>query len=293
MDSTSPTLPDFDALWDYQQPAVSETRFRELLPAAQASGNADYHAQLLTQIARTQGLQRQFDAAHETLNGVQPMLSDQTPIARVRYLLERGRVYNSARQPEQARPLFLEAWDAARTAGDDNLAVDAAHMMGIIEPPEEQIAWDERALQMAENSEQPEARRWLGSLYNNLAWTYHDLGQYDRALDLFMRAQVWHELYGTPYTIRVARWSIGRALRSFEMLEEALVIQRGLLRELTTSGERDGYVYEELGECLLLKGELDEAAPYFRQAYLELAQDQWLVANEPTRLERLKTLGNV
>ncbi|MBL8162673.1 MAG: tetratricopeptide repeat protein [Anaerolineae bacterium] len=292
MDSTSPTLPDFDALWDYQQPAVSETRFRELLPAAQASGNADYHAQLLTQIARTQGLQRQFDAAHETLNGVQPMLSDQTPIARVRYLLERGRVYNSARQPEQARPLFLEAWDAARTAGDDNLAVDAAHMMGIIEPLEEQIAWDERALQMAENSEQPEARRWLGSLYNNLAWTYHDLGQYDRALDLFMRAQVWHELYGTPYTIRVARWSIGRALRSFEMLEEALVIQRGLLRELTTSGERDGYVYEELGECLLLKGELDEAAPYFRQAYLELAQDQWLVANEPTRLERLKTLGN-
>ncbi len=292
MDSTSPTLPDFDALWDYQQPAVSETRFRELLPAAQASGNADYHAQLLTQIARTQGLQRQFDAAHETLNGVQPMLSDQTPIARVRYLLERGRVYNSARQPEQARPLFLEAWDAARTAGDNNLAVDAAHMMGIIEPPEEQIAWDERALQMAENSEQPEARRWLGSLYNNLAWTYHDLGQYDRALDLFMRAQVWHELHGTPFTIRVARWSIGRALRSFEMLEEALVIQRGLLRELTTSGERDGYVYEELGECLLLKGELGEAAPYFRQAYLELAQDQWLVANEPTRLERLKTLGN-
>jgi tetratricopeptide (TPR) repeat protein len=107
-----------------------------------------------------------------------------------------------------------------------------------------------------------------------------------------MRAQVWHELHGTPYTIRVARWSIGRALRSLEMVEEALVVQHGLLRELATSGERDGYVYEELGECLLLKGELDEAEPYFRQAYLELAPDDWLKAHEPTRLERLRTLGN-
>lgn len=292
MDETRPTLPDLDALWDDQQPAYSEARFRDLLPAAQASGSSDYYAQVLTQIARAQGLQQQFEAAHDTLNSAETLLSDQTPTARLRCLLERARVYNSAGQAEQARPLLLEAWESARAAGNDALAIDAAQMLGSIEPPEQQIAWNERALQLAEASEQPRARRWLGSLYSSLGWGYHELGQYERALDLFIRAQVWHEQYGTPSTVRAARWSIGRALRSFEMLEEALVIQRGLLRELTLSGERDGYVYEELGECLLLKGELDEAALFFRQAYLELSQDQRLRANEPTRLERLRTLGN-
>ncbi|HEX6385768.1 MAG TPA: hypothetical protein VF177_13945, partial [Anaerolineae bacterium] len=62
------TLPDFDQLWDYSQPASTEERFRELLPAAEAAGDDSYLAQLLTQIARAQGLQRQFAAAHETLD---------------------------------------------------------------------------------------------------------------------------------------------------------------------------------------------------------------------------------
>ena len=63
--ATGKTLPDFDALWDYDQPAKTEAAFRALLPQAEASGDSSYYIELLTQIARTQGLQRDFAAAHQ------------------------------------------------------------------------------------------------------------------------------------------------------------------------------------------------------------------------------------
>ena len=63
-------LPDFNLLWDYGQPAETEARFRELLPAARACGDRDYYLQLLTQIARAQGLQKRFEQAHATLDHV-------------------------------------------------------------------------------------------------------------------------------------------------------------------------------------------------------------------------------
>jgi hypothetical protein len=49
-------LPDFDALWDYDDPAASERAFRALLPIAEASGDRNYHVELLTQIAQAEGL---------------------------------------------------------------------------------------------------------------------------------------------------------------------------------------------------------------------------------------------
>ena len=64
-----------------------------------------------------------------------------------------------------------------------------------------------------------------------------------------------------------------------------------LLREFDTLGEQDGYVYEEIAECLAALGHDDEARPYFAHAYETLSRDPWLVESEPARLERLRTLG--
>jgi len=60
MDAQKTNLPDFDALWDYNNPAATEQQFRALLAQAKSSGNRDYHAQLLTQLARALGLHRRF-----------------------------------------------------------------------------------------------------------------------------------------------------------------------------------------------------------------------------------------
>ena len=51
-----PTLPDFDSLWNFDAPETSEAAFRAVLPVAKSSGDRDYLAQLLTQIARSEGL---------------------------------------------------------------------------------------------------------------------------------------------------------------------------------------------------------------------------------------------
>ncbi|MCC7358963.1 MAG: tetratricopeptide repeat protein [Anaerolineales bacterium] len=280
---------DIDKLWNYDEPAASEQRFRDQLPAVEPGGVT--HIALLTQVARAQGLQRQFEAAHATLDEAQQRLTDGMTVARLRYLLERGRVYNSARQAEQAAPLFRAAWELATTSAQDFYAVDAAHMLGICEPPAQQIEWNERALALAEISGDPRARGWAGSLYNNLGWTYHDQGDFARALDLFERGAAFRQEQGQTPQWRMARWCVARCLRSLGRTAEALEQQQRLHEEHGRAGTRDGFVAEELGECLLALGRGDEARPYFRQAYIELAQDPWLQEGEPARLERLKALG--
>jgi tetratricopeptide (TPR) repeat protein len=286
-------LPEFDSLWDYDRPAEAEARFRELLPAARESGDKAYLAELLTQIARAQGLQRRFDDAHHTLDEAESLLPADAARPRIRYLLERGRVFNSAGKKDLARPLFLLAWETARAAGEDAYAADAAHMMGIVEPAERQLEWNLKALELAENSSDPQTQRWCGSLYNNIGWTYHDLGQYEDALKMFQRSVAWRESRGERREAQIARWTVARALRSLGRVTEALDMQRALQTELAADGVTDGYVPEEIGECLLLLGQPEEARPYFANAYAQLSKDEWLVANETARLERLKQLGGI
>src|SRR5689334_3443270 len=132
--TASPTEPaDFDALWDYDDPVGTETRFRPRL-ASLAPGSAE-QVELLTQIARAQGLQRQFEAAHATLDQAQAGLPHAAARVHIRYLLERGRVFNSSGRKAQASVLFLQAWQRATVAGEDFYAVDAAHMLAISAPP--------------------------------------------------------------------------------------------------------------------------------------------------------------
>ncbi|KPV46556.1 hypothetical protein SE17_43205, partial [Kouleothrix aurantiaca] len=172
MDTQETDQPDFDALWDYNDPGATEQRFRAILAQAEQSGNRDYYAQLLTQLARALGLQRRFAEAHATLDAATTLVSPDLALARVRHTLERGRLFNSAGEPDAARPFFQAAWEAAQAAGDDGYAVDAAHMLGIVSPPAEKLAWEQRALALAEISPQPRARKWLASLYNNMGWSY-------------------------------------------------------------------------------------------------------------------------
>ena len=191
-------LPDFDQLWDYNDPEKTEKVFKELVSESRNSGDREYQAQLLTQIARSHSLRRNFEDAHRILDDVEKMinvvaaaLDIQTPVARIRCILERGRAHNSAGQIEAARPLFLEAWELARNAREDYHAVDAAHMLGICEPGDASLMWNNRAMEVAEASDDPRAQGWLGALYNNTGWTYHDADQYERALDLFEKGLAW------------------------------------------------------------------------------------------------------
>ncbi len=285
-------LPNFDALWDYANPANTEATFRLLLPQAIASGNISYHLQLLTQIARAQGLQRQFTEAHLTLDGVAPLVQSEVSLAQARYFLERGRVFNSSGQPDEAVLWFTRAYQSAITQHAEYHAIDALHMLGIAAPPEERLKWNEQALDLAEKTSDLQAQNWRGALYNNIGWTYHDAGQYEQAMEMFQRAYVFQQSTGNAKEIRIARWCIGRELRSLNHCQEALELQQALYADWAASGEQQaGYVSEEIAECLNALGRQDESRPYFAEAFALLAKDPWFAAQEPERLQRIYRLG--
>jgi tetratricopeptide (TPR) repeat protein len=287
-----PTPAALDALWDFDDPRSSEARFREFIGRVRRPTDTDLRAEALTQLARSQGLQRKFGPAHRTLDTLVPSLSKLGARARVRYSLERGRVFNSEGAPGKALPQFLDAWRRARHAREDRLAVDAAHMVAIVKSGAAQRTWNSRALELAERSRDPAARRWRASLLNNIGWSWFGSENYRAALVSFRRAVRLRQQQRVAAETRIARWCVAKTLRMLGRTEEALRLHRRLSEDWRRAGGKDGYVYEEMGECLLVLGRSTEARGFFRRAYGELSKDGWLVANEPKRLDRLRRLGS-
>jgi tetratricopeptide (TPR) repeat protein len=290
------TREDFEHLWNYEQAAESEARFRAAL--TEAPGGSEDESQLLTQLARTHSLRRNFAEAHRLLDRVEPRLATSSAKIAIRYALERGRTFNSTGGDEnkrRAKALFESAWERASAAGLDFYAIDAAHMLAIVTAaPAEQHAWNRKALAVAERTPDARAKKWLVSLYNNIGWTYHDEKRYDEALAMFEKALAAAEARGPDAAVaplRIAKWTVGRCLRSLERHEEALARQIALRDDDTLGGASDGYVHEEIGENLLALNRPEEARLPFRRAFELLRDDPYLTANEPARLQRLQELG--
>lgn len=277
-----------DGLWDFDDPAASEGRFRDSLAAA----TGDERLELLTQVARAQGLQRRFADAHRTLDEVDGDLAQASPRVHIRSLLERGRVYRSSGSNDQATTPFRAAFERATRAQEPGLAVDAAHMLALtVVDPVEREAWHERGIALADASDDPAARRWLPSLRNNLGWSRFEAGRHVEALNEFERALLDRRAGGDTKAIRIAEWAVARTLRALGRLEDALEMQTRLLAEWRAQGGRPPYVNEELGECHLALGRETEAAPYFAEAYRLLSADPDFVASHPERLARIGRLA--
>ena len=117
--------------------------------------------------------------------------------------------------------------------------------------------------------------------------------EYEKALDLFQKGYEWRKTQNNEQATRIAKWNVGRCLRSLEKYDEALNIQNELLQEFEEKQiEQDGYVFEELAELYLVKNNRSEAKKYFKLTYEYLSKDEWLKANESERLERIKSLSN-
>ena len=284
-------LPDFRKLWNFQDATGTEQKFRELLPAAAASGDRGYLLELNTQIARTLGMQRRFTDAHAVLDEVEAGLDETTRVARLRYLLERGRALRSGGSPDEARPLFRDAWELGRAIPHPGLAVDAAHMIALVVPPAEKRAWNDAAMRYAEKSGDAGAQQWLGALYNNMGWDSHDEGDYEEALALHRKCWDWHKERNTGRGERIAKWSVAKQLRFLGRGAEALRLHEELLEEYAREDPGgDGFVHEEIAELKHTAGDAAGAHPHFAKAAELLAAYDWI---EPERMERLRKLGGV
>ena len=274
-------------LWNFSNPAESEQRFR----AAMAGAQGDFRLELETQIARTYSLRRRFDEAHRLLDEIEPRLKGAGLQPRLRYLLERGRTFNSSGNKTAARALFVEAWELGRAAGEENLAIDAAHMVAIVDGGEKGLEWNLMALPLAINAKDPEARRWQASLLNNIGYELKALGRYSEALGYLQQALAAYQERGDTGTIRVAHWMVANTLRMLGTYQEALAIQLKLEKEFAADGGVDGYVFEEIAELYDALGERAKAKPYFRRAAEELGKDDAFAKDEAARLARLKERG--
>lgn len=260
---------DLHSLWDFRQPDVSEQRFRAALATLPAA--SDDALILQTQIARSLGLRRDFEAARRVLREqVEPHLTAAGAEVRVRHALELGRSWASATHtPEQlnaeslaqARAAFERALRLAREGGLDGLAVDAVHMFAFVDTdPAAQAGWAEQGLAIALASRQPDARQWEASLRNNLGLARQRQQRFEEALAQFHLARALCEKLGDPGRTRIADWMVAWTLRSLGRLDEALALQLRLARENDAAGTPDVYVHEELEQIYRALGKEAEAA---------------------------------
>jgi tetratricopeptide (TPR) repeat protein len=259
---------DVSSLWDFSDPQVSEQRFRQAL----AGATGDDALILRTQIARTYGLRRNFVEARHILAEVEDSIPGASAEAQVRYFLEMGRTYAStAHEPkdetpeskEKARLLYTTAFDKARGAHLDALAIDALHMMSTVDTePADQLKWDLKAIAFMESSSQPEAKKWEGSLRNNVGYANFLLSNYEEALAQYRLSLAAHERASRPANARIAHWMIARTMRAQGRYQEAIDIQLRLEREWSETGQPDPYVYEELEQLYRAAGNVVLANDY-------------------------------
>lgn len=259
---------DVRPLWDFRDPAGSERRFLAALETA----TGDDALVLRTQVARTHGLRRDFDAARAVLGQVEPGLATAGPRGRASYWIELGRTFASAAhdpasQTDEARATARAAYERcieeARAGGGDDLAVDAVHMLAFVDrAPEDGIRWADVGLGIALASFDPAARRWEATLRNNRGVALGQLGRHEESLTEYERALELIAPHGNAVDTRIARWMVASALRHLGRLDEAEAIQLDLEQQWDADGEPDPYVFEELQAIYTAKGEPGRSAHY-------------------------------
>ena len=269
-------------LWDFDDLDATEARLRARLEA-EASDNG--RAEVLTQLARVEGLRGAFDRADALADEAATLA--ESDAARARLALERGRIRRSSGDRDAARPLFESAYSGALAAEQYFMAADAAHMVALVAPDRDGfLAWTRRGLELAEGH--GAAATWAGPLLNNLGWELYEAGDFAGALDAFERALVVRQGEpDKPGPIEIARYAVGKTLRALGRADEAIPLLEGAVTWATESGAPDGWFHEELAEEYAAVGRADEAREQARVAIPLLERDDPSFPGRRGRLDEL------
>jgi tetratricopeptide (TPR) repeat protein len=222
------------ALWNFDDLDESERRLREQL---ERETDDDGRAEVLTQLARVEGLRERFDESERLLVEAESLVGPHPRID-----LERGRLFRSSGRPDHALPLFVAAFERS----EGFIAADAAHMAALVDPAGP-ATWTQRGLEVAASD--PDAAYWTGPLLNNLGWTQFEAGEYESALDAFERALRARERDAEhEYEIEIARYAVGKTLRALGRADEALPLLEEAVAWSSAAGKHDPFFEEELAE---------------------------------------------
>jgi tetratricopeptide (TPR) repeat protein len=276
-------------LWDFDDLDSTEGRFRELL---EAETGGESRAEILTQLARVQGLRGDFDQGERLIEEAQE-LADARGAARVRIDLERGRLRRSNGDPEAALPLFESAFHMAVEASELVLAADAAHMAALAAPNRDaMLSWTLAGIDLAESSTDPSVRYWLGPLLNNLGWEHYESGEYEPALAAFWRALDARERdSANRAAIEIARYAVAKTLRALGRPDEAAPLLEQAVAWAESEGKPDGWFHEELAQAYADLGRAAEAAEHARRALALLPQADTSFDGDGKRTSSLRRLA--
>ncbi|WP_317696609.1 hypothetical protein [Aeromicrobium sp. REDSEA-S32_B7] len=116
----------------------------------------------------------------------------------------------------------------------------------------------QRALARARECHDTRARDWDASLLNNLGMAHVERNDWRAALAAFDAAMTARARIGEDERTRVARWTVGWALRNIGSIDMALDVQQALKEDLDELGLEDPYVDEELALLESLMANIDD-----------------------------------
>jgi len=274
-------------LWDFGDLDASQRRLEQQLAEEGSDGG---RAEVLTQLARVEGLRDRFDEGEQLIQEAE-LLAGDSAAARARIDLERGRLLRSGEKPDDARPLFEAAFSTALHDGSYFIAADAAHMVALVASSREGfVEWTSRGIDLAEQHET--AAYWAGPLLNNLGWEQYEAGEYGAALETFRRALAARERDpGKAEPIALARYAVGKALRALDRSDEAIPLLEQAVAWAEGAGAPDGWYHEELAEEYAAVGRTVEAGEQARLAIPLLSEKDPSFAGDGDRAERLRALS--
>jgi predicted enzyme related to lactoylglutathione lyase len=240
--------------------------------AAEREDEEEILVEALAQVARCHLIQGKKEEGRSWLKKAKARASKKMPQGWSRYVSVRGRFEWKDDKLEEAAATFKEMYEFCLNHELHRRAVDAARMVAITAPHEEQIVWGQKGIEAAEEGQ---LEGWLGPLWNNLGWTYEEMGHYQESLDALTKARAYHWKLGTEKNKLVADWSVGHAYRQLGQLDEASHWLRPVLawaeRRYVKDPDPDaaewvGHSHRELGELAIARGELEEGLGHLRKA---------------------------
>jgi len=273
-------------LWDFDDLDETERRLRAQLEAEESE---DGRAEVVTQLARVEGLRGDFERADALVDDA--AAHAESDVARARVDVERGRIRRSSGDRDAARPLFESAYTGALAAGQFFMAADAAHMVALVAPDHDGfVDWTNRGIALADTQE--DASYWLGPLLNNLGWEHYEAGEYALALDAFERALAAREREPErEAAVEIARYAVGKTLRALERADEAIPLLETAVAWAARVDRPDGWFHEELAEEYAAVGRSDDTREQARLAIPLLEADDPSFADDEERRTRLAALA--
>ncbi len=260
---------------------------------AKVENHISNRIQAFSQVSRCFSLLGNLKKGKTWLNKARIIATSNYPKGWARYLGVKGRFGIEENEIENAVTTFNNMYDFSTHHKLYNYAIDAAHMLALLGTKEHQIKW---ALKGIKEANIYHEYKWLGALWNNLGWAYHDIGEHEKSLEALKKAREYHRKYSNEKAILIADWSVGCLLRKLGRVEEAEKLFKPVLEKSKHLGDVEwiGLTIQELGEIEIIRGNFILGLSYLKQSqkYLEEAKmPEWDLTGYQNLVKKIEKIN--